>query len=187
MLIVKANPATGDRGAQKQTKSWWDGPQNNRHARTSKAIRAELIGPDTCTALGLTINSSSPVLALRRALIEAGHDPATSLEAYRGETLGLRIRSIGDGGRLEINGEGTGFRRRRQPDATGMIPRSQQPAGGGGAANVPGSGTGWAHETPLGPPPGVAQADRLMDAQDAKDRAELIEREARFKAMEGKP
>jgi hypothetical protein len=59
MLIVKANPATGDRGAQKQTKSWWDGPQNNRHARTSKAIRAELIGSDICTALGLTINSSS--------------------------------------------------------------------------------------------------------------------------------
>jgi hypothetical protein len=73
---------------------------------------------------------------------------------------------------------------------TGMIPRSQQPTGGG-PANVPGSGTGWAHQTPLGPPPGVAQADRLMDSQDQKDRAELIEREAKFKAMEklaeGKP
>jgi hypothetical protein len=67
---------------------------------------------------------------------------------------------------------------------TGMIPRSQQTAGGGGAANVPGSGTGWAHETPLGPPPGVAQADRLMDAQDVKDRAELIEREAKLQATE---
>jgi hypothetical protein len=65
----------------------------------------------------------------------------------------------------------------------GMIP-SSQPSGGGGPANVPGSGTGWAHETPLGPPPGVAQADRLMDAQDQRDRAELIEREARFRAME---
>jgi hypothetical protein len=65
----------------------------------------------------------------------------------------------------------------------GMIPSSQQSTGGG-PANVPGSGTGWAHETPIGPPPGVAQADRLMDAQDAKDRAELIEREARFKAVE---
>jgi hypothetical protein len=66
----------------------------------------------------------------------------------------------------------------------GMIPDSQQPSGGGGPANVPGSGTGWGHSTPLGPPPGVAQADRLMDAQDQKDRAELVEREARFKAME---
>jgi hypothetical protein len=67
---------------------------------------------------------------------------------------------------------------------TGMIPRSQQPAGGGGPANVPGSGTGWAHEIPLSPPPGVQQSDKLVDAQDARDRAELIEREARFKAME---
>jgi hypothetical protein len=29
--------------------------------------------------------------------------------------------------------------------------------------------TGWQAPTPLGPMPGVAQADRLMDAQDAKD------------------
>jgi hypothetical protein len=67
---------------------------------------------------------------------------------------------------------------------TGAIPRSQQASSGGGPVNVPGSGTNWGHSTPLGPPPGVAQADRLMDAQDAKDRAELIEREAKFKAME---
>jgi hypothetical protein len=63
---------------------------------------------------------------------------------------------------------------------TTMNPSSQR----GGPVNVPGSGTGWAREIPLGPPPGVAQADRLMDAQDAKDRAALIEREAQFKAME---
>jgi hypothetical protein len=62
---------------------------------------------------------------------------------------------------------------------TTMVPRQ-----GGGPANVPGSGTGWAEPTPLGPPPGVAQADRLMDAQDAKDRAALVEREAQFKAMD---
>jgi len=40
------------------------------------------------------------------------------------------------------------------------------------------------HPTPIGPPPGVAACDRLMDAQDQKDRAELVEREAKFKAME---
>jgi hypothetical protein len=66
----------------------------------------------------------------------------------------------------------------------GMIPNSQQSSGGAASANVPGSGTGWAHETPIGPPPGVAQADRLMDAQDARDRAELIKRDAQLKAME---
>ena len=67
---------------------------------------------------------------------------------------------------------------------TGAIPRSQQVTGAHPGGGVPGSGTGWGHSTPLGPPPGVAQADRLMDAQDGKDRAELIEREAKFKAAE---
>jgi hypothetical protein len=66
---------------------------------------------------------------------------------------------------------------------TGMIPRSQQPIGGG-PTNVPGSGTGWAHEIPLSPPPGVQQSDKLVDAQDARDRAELIKRDAQLRAME---
>jgi hypothetical protein len=39
--------------------------------------------------------------------------------------------------------------------------------------NVP-SGTGWQHEVPLSNPPGTAICDRLMDAQDAKDRAALV-------------
>ena len=71
---------------------------------------------------------------------------------------------------------------------TGAIPRS---TGGGGPANVPGSGTGWAHETPIGPPPGLRYVDAQLDAQDAKDRQELIEKKAREQAMqklaEGKP
>jgi hypothetical protein len=58
----------------------------------------------------------------------------------------------------------------------GMIPTNQQSSGGGGSANVPGSGTGWAHETPIGPPPGIRYVDAQLDAQDAKDRAELVRR-----------
>jgi len=65
---------------------------------------------------------------------------------------------------------------------TGMIPRSQP--SGGGAANVPGSGTGWAHEAPIGPPPGLRYVDAQLDAQDAKDRAELVEREAKLQAAQ---
>jgi len=64
---------------------------------------------------------------------------------------------------------------------TGMIPRS---TGGGGQANVAGSGTGWAHETPIGPPPGLRYVDAQLDAQDARDRAELIEREAKLQAAD---
>ena len=53
----------------------------------------------------------------------------------------------------------------------GMIP--EQPSN---VRNVAGSGTGWGHSAPLGPPPGVAQADRLMDEQDRRDRAELAQK-----------
>jgi hypothetical protein len=65
---------------------------------------------------------------------------------------------------------------------TSGVPGAQQATGGSGPQ--PSSTPGWSEPRPLGPPAGVAQADRLMDVQDAKDRAELIEREARFKAME---
>ena len=42
--------------------------------------------------------------------------------------------------------------------------------------------SGWREPTPLGPPPGVAQVDRLMDAQDRRDRIELAQRIAAHEA-----
>jgi hypothetical protein len=66
---------------------------------------------------------------------------------------------------------------------TGAIPNSQQSSGGGGSANVPGSGTGWAREIPIGPPPGIRYVDQQLDAQDQKDRQELIEKKAREQAL----
>ena len=53
----------------------------------AQAIRAELRGSNEASALGLTLRSHAPVLALCRLLITAGHDPATPLEAYRADTL----------------------------------------------------------------------------------------------------
>jgi hypothetical protein len=52
--------------------------------------------------------SQSPVLALCRKLIDAGHDPATALEVYRGDTLALRVGSIGQAARLKIGSSGSG-------------------------------------------------------------------------------
>jgi hypothetical protein len=49
---------------------------------------------------------------------------------------------------------------------------------------LPGTTNGWRREIPLGPPPGVAACDAIMDAADARDRAELVEREARRLAMQ---
>jgi len=75
-------------------------------------IRAELIRRDTCTALGIAVTTNTPVLELCRKLITAGHNPATRLEAYRGDVLSLRIRSIGEAAQLEIDGKGCGFKHR---------------------------------------------------------------------------
>ena len=43
--------------------------------------------------------------------------------------------------------------------------------------------SGWRNPAPLTNPPGVALADKLVDAQDAKDRADLIAGEARRRLM----
>src|SRR5262249_62240646 len=92
-------------------------------------IRAALSG-DTCTALGITAQSPSPVLMLCRQLVEAGHDPATPLDAYRGETLALHVRSIGEAAGLEVNGEGTGFRPRSQPGRQPPVRQKNRRAAG---------------------------------------------------------
>ena len=41
------------------------------------------------------------------------------------------------------------------------------------AQSQPQRGTGWRDEIPLSSPPGVAIADRMVDAQDRIDKAEL--------------
>jgi hypothetical protein len=92
-------------------------------------IHAELIGSDVCTAAGITVRSATPVLALCRRLIATGHDSATALHVYRGNTLALRVRSIGEAADLEIDGKGCGFKRRA---AVGIAPLVCQNGGGGG-------------------------------------------------------
>ena len=77
------------------------------------AVVAELTGSDTATALGVSAVSATPILVLCRKLIEAGYDPATSLEAWRDDVLCLTVRSIGEAAGLEINSHGSGFVRLR--------------------------------------------------------------------------
>ena len=84
---------------------------------TRKAIHAELAKDDHATACGIVTRSSSPVLRLCRLLVDAGHDPGLPLEAWRNDVLCLRVRSIGEAAGLELNGDGTGFRPIRKPDA----------------------------------------------------------------------
>jgi len=110
-MLCKVKPAAigAQRASEFVDEQQVSGPEDNHSQALQQAIRADLIGSDTCIALGLAINSSSPVLALCRALVESGHDTAIALDAYRGDVLCLRVRSIGDAAALEVNARGTGF------------------------------------------------------------------------------
>jgi hypothetical protein len=72
-------------------------PDTNR-----KPIVCRIIGSDHCEIDDLVVRHSAPVLAMCRALIDAGYDPERPLEAYRGDTLCLKIRTIAEGARLTV-------------------------------------------------------------------------------------
>jgi hypothetical protein len=71
-------------------------------------IRAELVGSTYVRAGGVTVTGHDPIPRLCRALLKIGLDPATSLEAYRGEELCLRVRSIGEAALERARGLGVG-------------------------------------------------------------------------------
>jgi hypothetical protein len=67
------------------------------------------------------------------------------------------------------------------PPPSGMLPTTSQIGEVHTAPGIVGSGRGWVMPAPLGPPPGVSQADRIVDEFDRRDKAELAERLARTK------
>ena len=85
-----------------------------RKHKPPQAIHAVLAGDDTCTAAGFTAYSPAPILKLCRLLADAGHNPDRPLQAWRGGTLCLTIRSIGEAAQLALNSKGTNFVRCRQ-------------------------------------------------------------------------
>jgi hypothetical protein len=98
--------------------------ETTRQKPSAKApICAELIGSDRCEAEGLIVRGHAPVLQLCRALVAASFDPASPLEAWRGETLCLAVRSIGEGARLTVADDrhGTPRLRRRQEGLAGYV------------------------------------------------------------------
>jgi hypothetical protein len=104
MKVAKSPGAVAAHGASEIDELGRHVGSENSHllSFTQGPIRAELIGSDQCSAFGITAIGYSPVLALCRRLIEAAYHPATPLEAYRGEVLCLRVRSIGEGARLTV-------------------------------------------------------------------------------------
>src|SRR5262245_35957912 len=89
--------------------SWSGNGLGSKRAVKGGCMRADLTGAETCSAAGITTHGITPVLALCRRLLEAGHDPATRLEVYRGATLALTVRTIGEGAKLSIGGGGVRF------------------------------------------------------------------------------
>jgi len=77
-------------------------------------IRAELIGSNRCSTLGISMSGRAPVLTLCRQLIADGYDPGLPLEVWRGPVLCLRVRSIGDAAQLRVATHGGGFERLRR-------------------------------------------------------------------------
>jgi hypothetical protein len=67
-----------------------------------EAIVIEILGSNCAKVEGVTALGEAPVLRLCRALLKAGHDPARPLEAYRGNVLCLRVRSIAEAARLTV-------------------------------------------------------------------------------------
>jgi hypothetical protein len=87
-----------------------------------------------------------------------------------------------------VNAEPRGFMRGVVADNRGptgpssAVPdNQQQPASSRPSA---GDGTGWAREIPLGPSVHARYVDAQIDAQDQRDRAELIRQHSRLEAME---
>ena len=89
-----------------------DAVKLNGSADLHETLRAELVGNDRAAAHGVEAHGHAPVLTLCGALVAAGHDPATSLDVYRADTLCLRIASIGQAARLKPSPSGVGFVRR---------------------------------------------------------------------------
>jgi hypothetical protein len=75
---------------------------SNRARGRPSPVSAQLSGSDCAEALGVRISADTPIIALCRELIERGHDPATPLHAFRGSTLCVVVRSIGEAARLRV-------------------------------------------------------------------------------------
>ena len=118
--------------------------QTNRQGQLPQVpIRATLVGSDRCDAEGISARGYAPVLDLCRELVAAGLHRASPLEAWRGEKLCLRVRSIGEGARLAVEDDRHGIPRLRR--------RHERPQGYGAGSPVAKNANGWEVATPAEP------------------------------------
>jgi hypothetical protein len=105
MTSAKSHGAVAALGASVSDQLWRQViAENKRQQQFAQApIRVTLIGFDRCEAAGISVcGCYAPVLDLCRELVAAGFDSACPLEAWRGQTLCMRVCSIGEGARLTV-------------------------------------------------------------------------------------
>jgi hypothetical protein len=106
------------------------GGKSATKTNSAAPICVELLGDDSAVAPSLSIKvvAHAPLLKICRALIAAGVDDATPLEAWRGPILALRVTTIGAAAGLRVASHGVGFE--PIPGCTGASPvRKSTPAG----------------------------------------------------------
>jgi hypothetical protein len=69
-------------------------------------IIAQVSSDTFAQAEGILVHTGSPILALCRELLSAGHGSTIAMEVYRGDVLALRVRSIGEAAVLRVNSIG---------------------------------------------------------------------------------
>ena len=55
------------------------------------------------SASSLAVHTGAPVLALCRKLVDIGYPSSADLEAYRGDVLCLKVRSVGEAAGLYVD------------------------------------------------------------------------------------
>jgi hypothetical protein len=130
MVALKGEGAPRFDSGDAQEFVGWHARHNSINADQSQtqALRAELTGSHTCTAAGLVGRGATPVLSLCRQLLAAGLDADSALEVYRGTTLAVRVRRIGEAAAIEIASDGIGFRAARNPDAAPLVRKTGRAA-----------------------------------------------------------
>jgi hypothetical protein len=92
-------------------------------AQVIDAVHAQIDADNAVSAYGYTAVSTSPVLALCRDLIDAGHLPTAPMLVFRGTMLCLNVRSLEEAAALEVAPRGIGFvpcAVRRRPPVNAM-------------------------------------------------------------------
>jgi hypothetical protein len=116
MIGMKGPGALAARGASEKDELGPHVASGNSlpEALAQAPIFAILLGSDRCIAEGISVRAYAPVLALCRALIDAGYDPKRALLSHRGGDLALAVRSIGEGALLTVEDDRHGRPRLRR-------------------------------------------------------------------------